>query len=1243
MSDTEKRENIPEPARDMTPEEIKTIKKAEKEAKKAEKKALAERKKAKKKAEKQKNILPLMRRPLICPPEASERTAVSEVFGIIARAAVLFFAVLGMSVVVTDALGFFNEDQGAVSVGLLAGVSLLFTALLTLCAIGRVRVIAIPVTVAAAASAALYAGVNGVYVFRAVVNGVVKKLYSYGYLSVIKYAQPEGYGDIGLHGAVSAAAALLAVIYALAYVPFLIRRTRPAVPVAVTVVTLVPVFVYNLTKSNWGITLIIAAFSGAIIMCVFDGIYQRRPAADRYDTETCVFESAAVPEDTGELTSRERRRLEKKEARRAARSARRAAHAEKKQRMTAATADEEITDYFATPKKRHKKPEKKEKEVLTAAGRKAKKAEQRRRRAEEKQHDREIMAARRRRAAAERRRTVTRASAGGFAGASALIIVLAVLFVPSFLTEGSFRIIESIDAKIDYYREYVTAFLMGDDPLLDELAYAGRGDSFAPRSTEARHLNFTGARIMQVEAPNGSYPIYLRGWIATDYDHAAGSWLTATPDSDTFKDYRRIFGTAVDPSEAMLYGTYRFIAPDTVSDLDFSKGRYSNNTSKYGFVSMQVNMKRIALGGHLVYMPSYTNRRYSPVTTTASGKQTTAMREWQGSEASKLTYTNYFDGIYTGYRFAKDKDGYASVAYVTSMKNPGFYKNVAEAIAEFNLDRTLIRRDEKEKAESYSRYGTVQSRAGVFHTEKISDTRDVYAVLQFDDVLYYVEYDPSAGTTIITVPDEQADYVYTYRSSDGSIVSKKAVRKLTGDPELDAVYIAPPELPALIRYLEFYTDAEKTELAQLWRVSDFYTNFVYNTYTGKADSSIVTSLVDKIMSEAHTVLIDYTDEGEVIETIVPRDFSRAAERGYDDEPLTDAAVYEQRHLLVLEFIKWLKENCTYTLTPALSDAEGLDGVEKFLTVTHEGYCVQFASSLALMLREAGIPARYVEGYIASDFYRMSGSSVYSSYVLDKNAHAWVEVWFDGIGWMQYEATPEYYSDMYEYRTDPTPVDPGRPGWSGGDEDEPEDPGLSDEEIAALIKKQEEEARRRLILKIVVISLSAAAFAAVAAAVFVVIRHRAKRCAAEREELIRRLETAGRDGASPDDAEKRELVLRYSDMLTLMLAECGCTPEAGEFRSDYADRAYELLGEYLRMPSEDEKKLYPASRMGAITRSGFRGDLDTIAAAEFGGDACRISDSALFELAKLWRRLAGNAYRDLVGGMRRRILWLTGKL
>ena len=126
-----------------------------------------------------------------------------------------------------------------------------------------------------------------------------------------------------------------------------------------------------------------------------------------------------------------------------------------------------------------------------------------------------------------------------------------------------------------------------------------------------------------------------------------------------------------------------------------------------------------------------------------------------------------------------------------------------------------------------------------------------------------------------------------------------------------------------------------------------------------------------------------------------------------------------------------------------------------------------------MLREAGIPARFVEGYIASGFntsYSDDKVASYSATVRDRNAHAWVEVWYDNIGWVQYEATPVFYDSMYEQVS----TSPSHSSSSVGDDDgeEEEDPSslLTDEELEELMKQITGEKRRALIRKIITVTV-----------------------------------------------------------------------------------------------------------------------------------------------------------------------------
>ncbi|MDD6049772.1 MAG: transglutaminase domain-containing protein [Clostridiales bacterium] len=76
-----------------------------------------------------------------------------------------------------------------------------------------------------------------------------------------------------------------------------------------------------------------------------------------------------------------------------------------------------------------------------------------------------------------------------------------------------------------------------------------------------------------------------------------------------------------------------------------------------------------------------------------------------------------------------------------------------------------------------------------------------------------------------------------------------------------------------------------------------------------------------------------------------------------------------------------------------------DFVSTFLIETKEGYCTYFASAMTVMCRMVGLPARYVEGYVA--YPDPEGLAV----VTGQEGHAWTEVYFRGFGWVTFDATP----------------------------------------------------------------------------------------------------------------------------------------------------------------------------------------------------------------------------------------------
>jgi protein-glutamine gamma-glutamyltransferase len=80
---------------------------------------------------------------------------------------------------------------------------------------------------------------------------------------------------------------------------------------------------------------------------------------------------------------------------------------------------------------------------------------------------------------------------------------------------------------------------------------------------------------------------------------------------------------------------------------------------------------------------------------------------------------------------------------------------------------------------------------------------------------------------------------------------------------------------------------------------------------------------------------------------------------------------------------------------------GVPPLVDFVTHTHEGYCQHFAGAMALMLRYLGIPSRVAAGFTSGVYDRKDGEWIVS----DRDAHAWVEVWFRGWGWLPFDPTP----------------------------------------------------------------------------------------------------------------------------------------------------------------------------------------------------------------------------------------------
>lgn len=99
-------------------------------------------------------------------------------------------------------------------------------------------------------------------------------------------------------------------------------------------------------------------------------------------------------------------------------------------------------------------------------------------------------------------------------------------------------------------------------------------------------------------------------------------------------------------------------------------------------------------------------------------------------------------------------------------------------------------------------------------------------------------------------------------------------------------------------------------------------------------------------------------------------------------------------------------------------SDNVDFLDHFLS-TKVGYCTYYATAMTILARLNGIPARYVEGYTLRDLSKTNGGS--SSFLNSKYAHAWTEVYLNGLGWVALDPTPGYGDNSNKDNVEPTPT------------------------------------------------------------------------------------------------------------------------------------------------------------------------------------------------------------------------------
>ncbi len=104
---------------------------------------------------------------------------------------------------------------------------------------------------------------------------------------------------------------------------------------------------------------------------------------------------------------------------------------------------------------------------------------------------------------------------------------------------------------------------------------------------------------------------------------------------------------------------------------------------------------------------------------------------------------------------------------------------------------------------------------------------------------------------------------------------------------------------------------------------------------------------------------------------------------------------------ILRVNNYLQNGFSYSERPT-PPKPGEAPLDAFINDTKDGYCQHFAGAMAMLLRMGGVPARVATGFSPGGYSKRRDAWI----VRDTDAHAWVEAWYDELGWVTYDPTPD---------------------------------------------------------------------------------------------------------------------------------------------------------------------------------------------------------------------------------------------
>ena len=335
-----------------------------------------------------------------------------------------------------------------------------------------------------------------------------------------------------------------------------------------------------------------------------------------------------------------------------------------------------------------------------------------------------------------------------------------------------------------------------------------------------------------------------------------------------------------------------------------------------------------------------------------------------------------------------------------------------------------------------------------------------------------------------------------------------------------------------------------------------YETYEQNKTAYRAFVDTVYTRVPKSESEniVKLILNNYTIGGIVLDSGNKAADYAASMYGYTSDELSRLTNEYKQLILASELTRYLASGADYSYSLGAGNHSGENTyLGNFLFDTHKGHCALYATTLTLLLRYYGIPSRYVTGYVVNGRYQSKTDEGFVYSIKEKQLHAWVEVYFDDIGWLPFDPTPgidETDVDTTEKTTEATTAvttAKTTPAETTVSSDSENTTAPHTESTAATNSDNSNKSENNVLVTVLLYAVAIIAALALIFAVYNRIRAFLKSVDQKESELFKSF--------SEDEAAAAcALMLRFTLRL---LKLCGITRQNGETPLDFAARSEKL--------------------------------------------------------------------------------------